>query len=225
MVCSRCGLSYEKGNGGYKYCDSCKEKAKKEMDRERHPKKNLFYLKVRICDFCGKIFNQGKVRESGYRTYNRCCSNECARLSLKKLRKDPNEILINKRLRHNEYYARRKKVDPQFHLSLNMRSATHKALRTGKMGRKWESLVGYTALELRKHLEKQFKIGMSWDNYGEWHIDHIIPKSVFHYDKAEHIDFKRCWSLSNLQPLWGQDNIKKRDKLNTKFQPSLRMAI
>lgn len=92
-----------------------------------------------------------------------------------------------------------------------------------KNGRHWEGLVGYTLSDLRIHLEKQFTEGMNWDNYGEWHIDHRIPKSVFNYSSPEHIDFKRCWALDNLQPLWAYDNICKSNELEQSFQPSFKL--
>ena len=63
------------------------------------------------------------------------------------------------------------------------------------------------------HLEKQFLSGMTWDNYGDWHIDHIIPKSSFKYASFEDPEFRECWSLSNLRPLWGKENIQKSDKI------------
>ena len=64
---------------------------------------------------------------------------------------------------------------------------------------------------------------MDWGNQGEWHIDHIVPVSAFNFDSPEHMDFKRCWALSNLQPLWGRDNISKHAKLDGEFQPSLKI--
>lgn len=90
-----------------------------------------------------------------------------------------------------------------------------------KCGRRTFDLLGYTVDELRAHLEKQFQPGMSWDNYGEWHIDHIIPLSVFNYETPDNLDFKRAWALSNLQPLWALDNIRKNNRLTAPFQPSL----
>ena len=54
---------------------------------------------------------------------------------------------------------------------------------------------------------------MSWDNYGEWHIDHILPDSSFYYVSTEDDEFKKCWALSNLQPLWAIDNLKKSNKI------------
>jgi hypothetical protein len=62
---------------------------------------------------------------------------------------------------------------------------------------------------------------MSMANYGEWHIDHIIPKSAFNYESPEHYDFRRAWALTNLQPLWAAESATKRNKLDRPFQPSL----
>ena len=64
-----------------------------------------------------------------------------------------------------------------------------------------------------KHLKKQFDDKMTWDNYGKWHIDHKIPKSHFKYEIAEDPEFKKCWALENLQPLWAIENYRKGDKL------------
>ena len=76
------------------------------------------------------------------------------------------------------------------------------------------SLLGYSKYELREHLESQFTDGMSWDNMSEWHIDHIRPVASFNFDSTEHPDFKKCWALNNLQPLWAKDNMSKNDKWN-----------
>lgn len=78
-----------------------------------------------------------------------------------------------------------------------------------KGGRSWEVLTGYTTEELKIHLEEQFTDGMSWGNYGQWHIDHIKPVCSFGYISCESEEFKECWSLTNLRPLWAIDNIKK----------------
>lgn len=109
-------------------------------------------------------------------------------------------------------------------LSDNFRRRINKSLRKTKNGRSWELLVGYTAQKLKKHLEKHFLPGMTWDNYGEWHIDHRIPITAFNYEKPEDIDFKRCWALENLRPLWAPDNRRKLNKINKPFQPSLLLA-
>jgi hypothetical protein len=96
--------------------------------------------------------------------------------------------------------------------------------KDSKAGRSWEELVGYTINDLKKHLEKRFQPGMSWGNYGKWHIDHEIPISVFNFETPEDSDFKLCWSLKNLQPMWAKENISKSNKLSKPFQPSFAFA-
>ena len=93
-----------------------------------------------------------------------------------------------------------------------MKQAVRLALQGGKRGRSWENLVGYTVDDLRAHLERQFTKGMTWDNMGEWHVDHILPKVSFTYSSAEDPEFRACWALTNLRPLWGAENISKHAK-------------
>ena len=87
----------------------------------------------------------------------------------------------------------------------------------------WETIVGFTADQLKKHLERQFTDGMTWKKFihGRIHIDHIIPKSAFNFKTVNDLDFKKCWSLKNLQPMWAKENIIKSDKINHPFQPQL----
>jgi len=101
-------------------------------------------------------------------------------------------------------------------LSYRMRNRINKYLRKGrKANRHWETLVGFTIAQLKEHLEKQFTEGMTWEKFmkGEIHIDHKIPLAVHNYESPDDIDFKKAWALSNLQPLWAGDNIKKGIKL------------
>ncbi|MFH1760780.1 MAG: hypothetical protein ABIA63_06730 [bacterium] len=126
-----------------------------------------------------------------------------------------NKSKVNNRIK-NRY-----KTDPMFKLNRLMSSGIRQSLKNGKICNTWTTLVPYTPKQLKKHFEKQFQIGMSWENQGKWHIDHRIPLSVFNFTKSSHIDFKRAWSLKNLQPMWAKDNIKKSNKLEKPFQPSL----
>jgi len=147
----------------------------------------------------------------------------------KKNREFCNRLSANYKAKHKEYYKKyhtwytnyRRKIDSRFNLNSRMSIAMGKSLKGNKNGKHWEDLVGYTLDDLKKHLEKQFKNGMTWSNYGKWHIDHIIPIKVFNFTKPEHIDFKRCWALSNLQPLWAKENLSKQGRLTKPFQPSL----
>ena len=120
------------------------------------------------------------------------------------------------RNKRNEYRRNKYNNDPIFRLRHNMGVAVNRSLRAkgiSKDGAHWEKLVGYTRKELKDHLEKLFKPGMFWENRGEWHIDHIIPVSFFKYNSTDDVEFKYCWSLYNLQPLWAEENIDKADNL------------
>lgn len=102
--------------------------------------------------------------------------------------------------------------NPQFRLHSNISRAVRNGL-AGKGRRRWEDLVGYTAAQLKEHLERQFARGMGWHNYGrgsgKWHIDHIVPQSAFTFSSPDDPEFRACWALTNLRPLWGDKNISK----------------
>lgn len=94
-------------------------------------------------------------------------------------------------------------------ISNSMRCGVWRSIKEKKAGGKWSKLCGYSLKELMDHLERQFTTGMSWENYGEWEIDHIIPIASFNFDSPDHPDFKLCYALSNLRPLWEIENRKK----------------
>lgn len=73
-------------------------------------------------------------------------------------------------------------------------------------------VLNYTVEELKQHLESKFQPGMTWDNYGQWEIDHITPDSWFEYNSFEDEGFKKSWALENLQPLWKNDNARKGNR-------------
>ncbi len=66
----------------------------------------------------------------------------------------------------------------------------------------WELLVGYTIDELIVHLETHFADGMSWDNFGDWEVEHVVPREKFKYTSADDPSFRECWGLGNLKPEW-----------------------
>jgi hypothetical protein len=126
---------------------------------------------------------------------------------------------------------RRREVDPKFRLHEAISARIRGNLRGGVNGKGKVPLnilltetLGYSLEQLVRHIEKQFKNGMTWSNYGTfWHLDHKIPVAAFNFKSAEDIDFVKCWGLKNLQPLLKEANLSKKDKLNYPFQPSLAM--
>lgn len=91
---------------------------------------------------------------------------------------------------------------------------SHSLRGKSKGGKGWQEIVGYTTSDLVQHLEKKFLVGMEWGNYGtHWHVDHIKPVASFDINGVGD-QLLSCWALSNLQPLWATDNMRKGAKLN-----------
>jgi len=112
--------------------------------------------------------------------------------------------------RINEYHKKRRSSDPLYHLICNMRSTCCRVVKQLCLGKKPASTfkwMGCSPEELKTHFENLFLEGMSWENYGKWHIDHIRPISSF---KKE--EWKQINHYTNLQPLWAEDNLKKSNK-------------
>jgi hypothetical protein len=108
------------------------------------------------------------------------------------------------------YKRNRLETDAAYRAEHNLRRRLHvvvKAQGTAKAYR-FNQLVGCTAPELKAHIEKQFQEGMSWDNYGEWEVDHIRPCASFDLRDSE--QQKACFCYTNLQPLWREENAKKK---------------
>lgn len=106
------------------------------------------------------------------------------------------------------------RLDPMKRINRNFSNVVRDHLnkfKTGKPVGGWKAAVGYSLEELKTHLESLFRPGMTWENYGEWHVDHVIPKAAFTFTSADDPKFKECWALDNLQPLWANENSAKRD--------------
>ena len=113
------------------------------------------------------------------------------------------------------YEKNRKSNDPLYKLISNFRTAIYQVLKENnikKNGHYFE-ILKYTPEQLIEHLEKQFSDEMTWDNYGDWHVDHKHPISLYNIKEIGDNEFMKCWSLDNLQPMWGNENIKKSNKL------------
>jgi hypothetical protein len=120
------------------------------------------------------------------------------KLYLKEYKREYQKKLINKNIKYK--------------LSSRFKTAVWDSIKQ-KKELSYFSYLGYTLDELMAHLELLFTDGMSWENYGEWHIDHIIPTSKFNFKSIDCEDFKECWSLSNLQPMWAKDNYSKNNRI------------
>jgi 5-methylcytosine-specific restriction endonuclease McrA len=121
-----------------------------------------------------------------------------------------NRERVNKK-RRKEWH-KRSAEDPLFVLNNRVRRGVNDFLARGKSFRAWRNLLGYGLDELKVHLERQFVSGMSWENIGDWHVDHIIPLSEFKTREPSKENIRSAWALTNLRPLWAKDNLRKSNK-------------
>jgi hypothetical protein len=126
------------------------------------------------------------------------------------------EWRANNKERRNEQNAQRYRSDVAYRLEVSLRTRIRTALRKRLIYNKESptaDLLGCSIDDLIRHLESKFQPGMSWDNHGKWHIDHIRPCASFDLNNAE--EQRLCFHFSNLQPLWAHDNLRK----HCKWQP------
>jgi|LakMenE01Jun11ns_1017448.scaffolds.fasta_scaffold9752060_1 hypothetical protein len=107
---------------------------------------------------------------------------------------------------------RRRDVDSQYRMKMALHVRLYDAVKRNKgvKSAKTLELLGCTVEQLQTFLEAEFTEGMTWENYGEWHIDHLRPCASFNLADPE--EQKKCFHWTNLQPLWALDNIRKGDK-------------
>lgn len=212
MPCGWCGQDFQRTNSAQKFCPQCavvvgREKMRvsrrrfesKAPPRKRDPERQ----RERIA---GYVKRYPERRAKAVRAYNEANREIINAKSRARNRTEKRRTYIQ------EWERRKAATDPAFVLNRRMKQAVRLALRGGKRGRSWESLVGYTVDDLRVHLERQFIKGMSWENMGDWHIDHVLPKASFNFTDAADPEFRECWTLTNLRPLWGVENLSKGAK-------------
>lgn len=162
------------------------------------------------CSDCTRIYyrkyksdNRGKILEGKKAHYNK---NKATWDSYRE--KNAQEIAERKR----RWYADKVLSDKSYRLRERIRKMVYRTLEyTGEAKQlRAKQQLGYDAQMLKAHIERQFKSGMSWENYGEWHIDHIKPIKVFIDEGIT--DPSVINALDNLQPLWAFENISKGAK-------------
>lgn len=131
---------------------------------------------------------------------------------MSKKRKDDPVFAESQRATNRTCFNRRMANDPIFRLLKNMRRRLGHAVKAAgaKKSCGTMELCGCDGKFLAKHLECLFQPGMTWENYGKWHVDHIRPCSAFDLSIPE--QQKECFHYTNLQPLWASDNLKKSHK-------------
>lgn len=162
--------------------------------------------------------NSDKIRQTKRNNYQRNIERERQRRrddysKHKEKRKQYNaEYRKKNRSKLNKYYRERRINDTEFKINTYMRNMIGRIVNRGYDKTKPTcEILGYDTKDLMCHIESQFIDDMSWSNYGDWHIDHIIP--VVKWLEVGVDDPKVINALDNLQPLWAKDNLSKGSKI------------
>ena len=193
---------------GFQYvCRYCQKQYGKENKEYKKKRKQEYYLanKEKIKEYYKEYRKAKKEKIKEYRKANK----EKAKQYNKEYYKDNKDKLIEKQ---NKYRSKRRKTHPLFKLMCNLRHRTWSAFKNKGYTKKTKTqeMLGVDWDVCKSHIERQFIKGMSWDNQGEWHIDHIIPLASANTEEQ----LKKLCHYSNLQPLWAVDNLMKSDKIN-----------
>lgn len=175
-----------------RYADGNEEYKEKKRKYQRERYKNSLEIRQHIKTYHEEYNKRPGVKERQREVRQRYYSNP------------------ENRKKYLENTKRRFIDNPQTKLVHNIRTLLGNFIRNKKLRKNDHTfkLLGYSPEDLIKHLESQFQPGMTWDNYGfyGWHIDHIVPANTFNMTSTDSEDFKKCWALSNLRPLWAKDN-------------------
>lgn len=210
---------------GMKKCSKCDEfKLFAEFNRDKRRNDGISY----VCKECQSVYSRNDYLKNREKVIKRTREYTISHPEIMKAAKLKYSQNHPDRLKESEKKNNDKRYStPKGKLSACMSVRIRESLKKGiKLNRHWEGLVDFTTDQLRRHLEKKFTPEMNWGNYGTyWHIDHKIPVRAFNYETPEDIDFKKCWSLKNFQPLEARENLKKQAKIDRPFQPALAIAI
>lgn len=121
------------------------------------------------------------------------------------------------------YCLKRYSTDIKYKLKKNLQRRIIHAIKGETKSKSTMKLIGCTINELMESLQKKFTKGMSWNNYGEWQIDHIIPCSSFNLIETN--EQEKCFNYKNLQPLWKKDNLEKSNKLDWIKQEEINIEL
>jgi hypothetical protein len=225
-TCIRCATEFPKRQGKNVYCETCRPIVIIETGRLRYLQETgqrtlattircgdcsmevpRLGHRHRYCAACKKIRDKERDKRYAVRHPEKLKATQAAH-NARRLH-DP--IRRAKMREYAKKHEQKQADNPKYKLIYKMRSQIYQALKTGKQGKLWTRRLDYSLSDLQHHLEQQFTDGMTWGNMGKWHLDHIVPVSRFNFNSIQDEDFKACWALLNLRPLWASENVKKHN--------------
>jgi len=187
-----------------KKCSRCKEEKALDSFAKKRSNKDGLYIWCRACCAQHKIKTINQISE-----YKKNWANN----NRDKLRSASSRWYADNKQKKQSYAKKMYRENIQRRLSCTLRSRLSHAIRKNIRAGSAVKDLGCSLSFLQKHLESLFKPGMTWENYGQWHIDHIVPLCSFDLSSSEEV--KKACHYSNLQPLWAKDNLMKGANLLT----------
>jgi hypothetical protein len=224
-ICTKCGKELNLNNfqkeksGKYGFASQCKICKKIYANEYRAKNRDKINEKSRIYSIKNKEKNKeyNKKYKKKYYEDNKEEIKEKRKVYYKN-NKDKFIAYYNenkKRIDYNHfiYKKNRYNTDMSYRILHNSRNRINKVLNGNSKSKTTENLLGCSVEYFKKHLESLFTPGMTWENYGYhgWHIDHILPCSAFELKNSEEQEI--CFHYTNMQPLWKNDNLIKKDKI------------
>lgn len=167
-----------------------------------------FVFEIPVEEILYLVCNDNDLRKNMVEKRNEYIEKE----KLFKERRSRNRSTTEQKAKQNKYARERIAANPQLKIRNSISVAIRDRLKRNKTNNTFSAL-GYSVKDLASHLERLFTEGMTWENYGSgWHIDHKTPDSWFKYVSMDCEEFKLSWALSNLQPLWKEENLAKNNR-------------
>lgn len=219
MICICCGMDKEKDmfRDNRKKCKKCSNAISNTNRRYDSEKRKKEYIERKEII----LKRQKEYREKRKEKDSTFIAKENERLlEYKKTEKgkENRKLSMNKynnsekrRIKAREWQKRKREDNISYRIGQNISHQIWNKIKSDKKRIPFIKFLDYSIEELMSHIEKQFTKNMSWENYGEWEIDHIIPSSL--YDLKNKDNISKCWSLDNLRPLSKIDNNIKNDRL------------
>ena len=181
-----------------KYCLKCqKTKFFSEFYKDNHYKDNYH------C-WCKKYF---KNRYQNNKEKVRLINKKWKQAHKKEIKEYAKKYNQSHKKQRNKQLIEKRKINVNFKIRSNLRTRLYYALKGNPKLSTTMKLVGCSIEQLKQHLQSKFTKGMTWKNYGKWHIDHIRPCCKFDLSKSR--QQKKCFNYKNLQPLWAEENWRK----------------
>lgn len=227
-TCIKCNKVKTNFESGRNVCRDCRNHARNIKQKKTYS----VTIESKLCSKCNIVkssnqFNIDKYKLDGLHSYcNECRSNLNKNRYTKNTEKIKHKTKVYYELnKDNEEYKQKRRnyqkhketIDIFFKLKRRLRNRLYYALKNKnwKKNTTFSKYIGCDREILIKHIESQFTENMTWDNYGEWHIDHVMPLD----SSLDQSDLYKLSHYTNLSPIWSEDNYKKSNMFKYEIKP------